>query len=62
MSKAPDEKLNELIEAYGFQILDKGGLCTNDVCLDILNAKQAIIDYHDKKVGEAIALIKEERD
>ena len=52
-----DKKLVELIEEYAFQVLDKGGLVTNDFTIDVLNAKQAIIDYAENEKKLYLRLI-----
>lgn len=49
-----DTKLDKLIDEYAFQVLDKGGLCTNDIDIDIFAARKAIIDYVDADYNEAL--------
>jgi len=49
-----NEELNRLLDEYAFQILDKGGLVSNDFTIDIMKAKQAIIDYVNKDYNNAL--------
>jgi hypothetical protein len=50
------EELNLLLDEYAFQILDKGGLVSNDFTVDVLKARQDILNYIDKQKQEILAL------
>ena len=51
-----DEKLAELIERYGESV---NGLTSSGLRENIFINKQAIIDYHNKKIQEATKYIRE---